>query len=573
MNNAPPRARVNQPLLFQRLRLRLFRNTLRVVLSRSPVRVLTILLCSVLIWGTLFAGSYEGFRFMQEGVHLPLDGDIALLLFDVLFLVLTVLLLFSGCIILYSSLFGSAETAFLLSTPASDDQVFAYKFQGAVAFSSWAFVLLGTPFLIAYGLVIGAPDTFYGLLLLFFLGFVLVPGSLGALACLLVVNFIPKRHKQVLWAVGLAGLAVLVAWGYRVVLSTQAETTTRDALYQLLGQFSLVRGPLTPNHWVAQGVQAAALGEWGKVAYYLGLVWSNGLFLYVLTAWAARRLYRRGYNRFATGGTLRRRYGGGWLDRGLGRLLGWLDPQTRLLIIKDFRTFRRDPAQWAQILIFLGLLTFYFSIVRRFYSEDIGRQFLNGISLLNLAATGMLLCAYTGRFIYPLLSLEGRKFWILGLLPLRRERLLWGKFAFSATGALLIAEFLMLLSDILLTVSWLIVVVHVLTVAVLAVGLSGLSVGLGAWMPNFKETDPSKIAVGFGGTLNLVAGLLFLVTEIALMAGPFHLQILLSGNTELTLASLQWWQLAGAAAGLAVGAVAVLVPLRMGARTLRGMEF
>ena len=60
------------------------------------------------------------------------------------------------------------------------------------------------------------------------------------------------------------------------------------------------------------------------------------------------------------------------------------------------------------------------------------------VSLTNLTATSILLCAYTGRFIYPMLSLEGRKFWILGLLPLKRDRLLWGKFTFSATWALLI---------------------------------------------------------------------------------------------------------------------------------------
>ena len=36
------------------------------------------------------------------------------------------------------------------------------------------------------------------LLPLFFLGFVLLPGSLGALAALLLVNFVPRHRKQVL---------------------------------------------------------------------------------------------------------------------------------------------------------------------------------------------------------------------------------------------------------------------------------------------------------------------------------------------------------------------------------------
>ena len=119
-------------------------------------------------------------------------------------------------------------------------------------------------------------------------------------------------------------------------------------------------------------------------------------------------------------------------------------------------------------MIFTGLLTLYFTNTRHFYQQDFGKPYKNGISLLNLASTGLLMCAYTGRFIYPMLSLEGRKFWILGLLPLQRERLLYGKFAFSATGALVIAEFLILFSDYMMEMPAAAVVLHALTVAVLA---------------------------------------------------------------------------------------------------------
>ena len=40
------------------------------------------------------------------------------------------------------------------------------------------------------------------------------------------------------------------------------------------------------------------------------------------------------------------------------------------------------------------------------------------------------MCAYTGRFIFPMLSLEGNKFWILGLLPLH----LWRSFRNAGTS-------------------------------------------------------------------------------------------------------------------------------------------
>lgn len=558
-----------QSLLFQRLRWQLLRNTLDVLFRGSLIRIFTIVIISVLIWAVVFGISMEGFGFFKHH-RLPLSGGIVGTLFDLFFLSLTILLIFSSGIILYSSLFSSSETAFLLSTPARADHVFAYKYQAALGFSSWGFLLLGSPVLVAYGLAYGSPWHYYALLVLFFLGFVLIPGSIGALICLMIVNFLPQRRKEILIALAVAALSGMGYWFYSLRPTHFTDPNYPDFVQRLLGQLSFAQGPLAPNHWMTRGLVAAARGDFEISGYCLALVWSNSLFLYVATAWLAGRLYRRGYNRVFAGGQLRRRYSGHWLDRALNGLVSFLDPQTRLLITKDFRTFRRDPAQWAQVLIFLVLISLYFTNMRRFYQEDLGRPYQNGVSIINLIATSLLLCSYTGRFIYPMLSLEGQKFWVLGLLPLKRETLLWGKFAFSATWSLLTAEFLIVFSDLMLGIPAVVVAMHALTVAVMAFGLSGISVGLGAWMPNFRESDPSKIAVGFGGTLNLVAGLLFLLIIILLMAVPWHLRLAVGGT--ITSESLPWL-LPGTVIGLLLGAAAVVIPLRIGARSLRNMEF
>jgi ABC-2 type transport system permease protein len=234
------------------------------------------------------------------------------------------------------------------------------------------------------------------------------------------------------------------------------------------------------------------------------------------------------------------------------------------------RTFRRDPAQWAQVLIFAGLMLLYFVNAPQFYQSDRGKAYQHVIGFTNVLATGMLMCAYMSRFVYPMLSLEGRKFWILGLLPLKRDRLLWGKFAFAACGAVIVGFGLVISSDLLLGLPAALVV-HLPTVAALAVGLSGLSVGLGALVPNFRETDPSKIAVGAGGTLNLIAGLLYLLLVIVLMSGPFHL---IAGFNE---GDIPWkfaiWIVAGALAGTVLAVFTTIVPLRAGSRILQRMEF
>jgi ABC-2 type transport system permease protein len=561
-----------QQYLLQWLRWRLLCNSARLLFSRGSLRPFSIVLACLLIAVFVFLVSWAGFRFLKVEMRLPLTGGIVGTLIDLLFLTLGLMLIFSTGLILYGSLFAAPESSFLLSKPFADDQIFAYKFQGAAGFSSWAFLLLGGPVLLAFGLVNGAPWYFYPLLLLFFLGFVLLPASLGALLCLLVVNWVPRQRMQLLiTVVGLAAIG-LGWWIWTLVSGDHPDTWDREAVNRLLGRFLFARSVLVPSHWVANGLQAAARGEVGLAGYFLALVWSNGLFLYLIAALVARRLYRRGVNRLATGGTIRRRHGGQWLDRIVAATLPFIDPRTRLLIVKDFRTFRRDPQQWGQVLIFSLLMVLYATNIRRMSENFMGWKFLNAISLLNLAVIALLLSIYTSRFIYPLLSLEGRKFWVLGLLPLTREQLLWGKFAFALSGCLLMSVLLTLLSDWTLGVPWQAVLLHLAAVIVLSAGLSGLSVGLGACMPNFREADPSKIAVGFGGTMNLIVSLVYLLLILVLMGAPWHIQIMFADNPD----EARIWYLPvflGVGVGLTLGFAAVMVPLRMGIKALRATEF
>jgi ABC-2 type transport system permease protein len=294
---------------------------------------------------------------------------------------------------------------------------------------------------------------------------------------------------------------------------------------------------------------------------------------YLLAAWVAGRVYRTAFDRIAGGGRGKRLYRGSVLDQIMEGLVFYLDKPTRILIVKDFRTFRRDPTQWVLLFIFGGILLLGALTFREFYRSDLAVLDKYVISMINVAATGILLCAGLSRFIFPLISLEGRKFWILGLLPVRRSQILFGKFAFAATGSLVIAGSMILVSDILLGLPLLVILVHGVTVAAIAIGLSGLNVGLGAYLPNFRETDPSKIVVGFGGTMNMVIGLCYLVVVVAVMAGPVHAAGLAGGLRSGTDPTFPLWAFAGVPAGVLLAMVAVWLPLRAGGRALEATEF
>ncbi len=560
----------SQPRLFVALRRRLLANSLRVLVQKSRLRVILIFVLSAIIWAGLYWLFADGFQFLRgmEGAH-PITHKIVELIFGMFFLALTGLMVFSTGLLLYGNLFRSQEAAFLLSTPAQPDQIFAYKFQEALLLSGWGFLLLGTPLLVSYGIEESAGWQYYLMFIPYLLAFLLLPGSIGGLAMILIVNYFPRRLKQALALLLAAGVTVLAWYGFSIAVGAERDRVSEAWVRKLVDHLRPGALPFLPSLWMTRGLMAGAAGKMGESVFYLLLLWSNGLFFYLIAAWTAKRLFRRAFDKVASAGGPKRRFGVAWPERFLDRLLRWTDPRTRLFIVKDFRTFRRDPVQWVQVLIFVVLLGFSFLSIPSLPYSQYAENERTLIGLLNLVVLGLMLATYTSRFVFPMMSMEGNKFWILGLLPLERSRLLWSKFAYAATLTTLLSCVLAVLSELMLRLSWSTVLLHVLTMAVLALGLSGLSVGLGAYLVNLKETNPSKIATGFGGTINLLVSLGFSICVILTAGAP---TLLAFQQGQAPAATGMWLPLCGLAL-LVLAALAVLIPMRLGIRAFRRMEF
>jgi ABC-2 type transport system permease protein len=228
-------------------------------------------------------------------------------------------------------------------------------------------------------------------------------------------------------------------------------------------------------------------------------------------------------------------------------------------------------------LIFFGLLGLYFANIRRLSYDLSHATWVNMVSFLNLTVVGLILSTFTSRFIFPMISLEGRRFWILGRLPIKRRTILWSKFLFAALGSIVPCLGLVLLSDVMLGVQLFIVALHALTCIMLCVGLSALSVGMGAKMPNLREDSPSKIAAGFGGTLNLVVSTIYILAIVLLTALPCHFYLGAQqadpGGLVFNQTYMLQWMLAGAVASLVLCVVATVIPLRIGIQAFDRLEF
>jgi ABC-2 type transport system permease protein len=579
--------------IFWKLRGQMARAHLKYLFTQARLRTSLVIGLSLFFWLGLFALFFKGFEFVVDHVEAPgaaYHAQTMRFVFTLFFLSLQVMLIFSSGIILYGGLYPSRETAYLLTLPVRDERLVYHRFQEALVFSSWGFFLLASPMLFAYGLVVEAPWYYFAYLLPLMASFAYIPCALGAVFCLLLIYRLPRMRRIL---VGLAALAI-IAGAYLQIWKTLelsevdflGSTWFKDTFHR----FRFTRSEWLPSTWLSNALIDAARHShdnprdlpWLEGGKYLVVLLSNALMLHLAVIWLGKRVFRSSYWSLQSRRARTPKLSLAWIDRVVAAMLWPFAAPTRLLILKDLRQFRRDPVQWSQFLIFFGLLLLYFANVDRFrqHKTDLNlnvQTWVNIVSFLNLAVVGLILSTFTTRFIYPLISLEGRRFWILSQLPVNRDTILWSKFVFATFGSWLPCAALVGISDWMLGVDLMVVSVHQVICVMLCVGLAGMAVGFGAIMPNFREQSPSKIAAGFGGTLNLVLSALYIMAVVLMTALPCHFYLLADRAADmppklLQASYLRFWMMLGLAGSAVLATLVTILPLRGGLKRFRTLE-
>jgi len=570
--------------LLIRTRMRAIWNLARGLKRESTLKIAVVSVLGTTFWGGLFFLFNEFFAYLHTHAF-PFLNELIPCLLSLFFLVLIMMLVFSNALISFSNLFRSPETAFLFAAPVRHDTIYLYKLFESLVFSSWAFFALGVPLLLAYGIQFEAHWAFYPAVLIFFIPFVLIPAAVGSLLGLLITAIVPRHRGKILALLACAVLGAIIYLGIDLMNARHGRGGGGMGLGEfssdvskILGKLNFVMHPMSPNYWMTYGLLKSSEGTLPQLknsSMFLLALYTSAAFFLALGWFVSGMIYAGSYSALTGSGPSRRR-----------RLRSLVDffaapfkkrfPAITVLVTKDIKTFLRDPVQWSQVLIFFGLLTVYIANLRNF-SYDLERPFYqNLISFLNLGATCLTLSTMVSRFVFPLISLEGQRFWVLGLVPVPRSRVLLAKFVFSLIGAILITESLVLLSNYILKNTGFILVVQVITAALVCVALTGLAVGMGALFPNFKESNPSKIVSGFGGTLTLILSITMVILTVmgeAFVCYHYVVQenaLLPESDVHDTFKYVM---------ALVLGAVALLsalvayIPMRLGARALERVEF
>lgn len=551
---------------------RISRHLVASVRNESVLKVSVISVAAVLLWVGAFALFMSGFEFLLDiGGRGAGDFDFGTLimsrLLNILGLSVFFLLVFSNVLVCFSTMYRSKEVVYLLQGPITFEQFFYARFVECVSFSSWSLAYLGSPLILAYGIKTGASPVFYVAAFFFYLPFVTLPACLGCALTMVLVRVFPRLKTLAMVGVGVVAAGLFFLYIASVIRNTRISEDT--VLPAFLTASQRMQSPFLPSTWAADGVLAAANYDFKAALFYFMLNLSTALVALMFTGWLASWMFYPGWSYLMGQDRQRIKKGGGPLGL-IERALRLAPEPYRTLAMKDIRLFWRDPTQWSQFIIFFGIMGIYIANLRnssQSFEREIWRSW---VASLNVGAVSLILATLTSRFVFPLVSLEGRRFWILGLAPLTYSQLVWQKFWLSVCCTSIFTVGLALLSGYMLSLEPIYYFLTVYSVVATNFGLSGLAVGLGTLYPNFHEDNPARIVSGMGGTLNLLVsvGYITIVVAAQILVLQWRILDLFSSPESFPLA------MAGAVGLITLlSALAVWLPMRLGLKNLEAMEF
>src|ERR1043165_5456705 len=390
--DAPPN---RFPLLtLIRYRFVTIKNTIKGARKESRLKIAVVSFAGLLFWAGLFWSFMDSIRFVIDRTG-QFSNKLVHLGLSIFFMALTIMLVFSNALISFSNLFKSNETAHLYSMPVRRETIFLYKLFESLLYSSWAVFALGFPLMLALGIQTQAKWPFYPLAALMTVPFVLFPAGMGALIGLLLTAFVP-RYKGKILAAGAAAVLCAGVWLAFSLYDPKLGLTNRgmDQMFQsVLGKVSFARHYMTPNYWMSEGLLRVAEGHvdgYRVCGIFMAAMFSSALFSVSLGWFLAGSIYAPAYSMaHGMGGTPKR--GRPSLIELFFAPLSAINPQAAALMVKDVKTFFRDPAQWAQVLIFFGILLIYNTNIQGLTYPIDQPLYKNMTQFLNLGAASMTL--------------------------------------------------------------------------------------------------------------------------------------------------------------------------------------
>ena len=496
--------------------------TLRNQMRRRPRRAAAGIFFALAFWIGCFTLFVRALHYFESlGDFGPLLTQRLLVL---LFVTFAIILLISNTVSALTTFYLADDVHRLLAAPIDTRRLHHARFLETLVSSSWMVLLFGSPVFLAYGAVYQAGALFYLGTLATLLPFLWIFGAIGViLATALVLAFPAHRARDgLLVLVGLlVGTAFLVARLLRPERLAENEGLLGFAAF-LVG-FGGAPSPYLPTTWAAEILLPLLGAREGEPLFFLALLTTTAAVFFLASTTLVERVFLRAWTRAQQG-----RLGHGE-PRRLARLLDVatrpLPRATGLLLSKDLTIFLRDASQWSQLLLLVALVGIYVFNFRALPTSDgtpLALLLRDVASFLNLGLAAFVTTAVAVRFVYPMVSLEGRAWWILRSAPVSLGEVWWSKFLTGYAPLLLLGLLLVAATNYFLAVGHTLTLVFAVVLIPLIAAIVSLGLAFGSAYPRLDTQNAAQIATGFGAILYMGVSLGLIVVVCGLMAWPIR---------------------------------------------------
>ncbi|MBI3454225.1 MAG: hypothetical protein HY002_00365 [Candidatus Rokubacteria bacterium] len=472
---------------------------------------LAVALAFVVVFVAVMVAEYlfftRSFRAVADlGVAAP---PLTLYALEAFFVLIFVIGMLSAVVTGSTVFFRVAENRLFLSSPVPLRALFTLRSLETFVLTSWAFVVLAAPALLALGVSYNRAPGFYAVGALLLLGFLVFAGSLGT--CLTMAFGTALGHFRS--RVGIVGLTVvLLAVASllvgRAVVPTRADLNTMFEPGLLNGttvalHFVEDKFARWPSHAFAASIFGLATGQGSDPQRALLL----SLVLPVLAAaaayWGGGALFRRAIWRAAEGVLLARPEGTAIPPHGWRTFPAILRGPVGALLEKELVSVARSPQELGRGAFFAFLLALYtllflgVPVPDRAGTEDVTARLV----AFSLLATGYFLTTVALRFVFPALSLEGRAAWILFASPVRLPALFWARLGLYSVAAFLGLGGIALAGGARLGLPPLGFALFAGLLALMSLTVMAVALALGVCWPDFRGRSAEALATSAGGLL------------------------------------------------------------------------
>ena len=496
-------------------------------------------------------------------------------LMELLLLGMFGLLCFSNTVTALSTYYLSDDLELLLSLPVHRSQFHLARFLDTLAQSSWMILVFGLPVFIAYGLTYGSSAIYYVMLAIVLPCFVAIPASLGVVVASLLVTLFPARRlRELMVFAGVLALVFVVVMVRTLRPEQLVDASNFDSLAAYVAELQAPVPLLFPPRWASDVLLSALQGR-PIDPIVGGLLISGAIAAVGVGRWITTALYDKGRSRSQEARQARLAKAG-WLDWILNLFTRPMHPAQRAIVIKDVKTFFRDPGQWSQLLL-VGSIVVISLVSVAALPVDVVRgpwmgTFRNVLAFAVLGLVGFVMAALAARFLFTAVSMEGRAWWLVRSSPLTAKQYLWSKVLPGLVPMIIVGEILAIMSTWILGAGGFLMAVAAGTALIMSLGIAGIAVGMGAMFPDFKVDNAARAAAGPQGVLFMVVSLSLVFAVIAIEAYPVYI-VLASEVKEQAITPNQWVSIVALfVAAITLCLHALMWPMRLGAKRLWNRE-